>query len=289
MPKSKGRKPKHTSRPGLRPARGRARYQPGVLEIDPRVIATVLGAAPPDQLVEMLPPMLWLYHSRGFQANLCVSAALTLHYAYGLIGITAVPTPADLVITDQNTGKSTYYGDGEPRWDGENYSGHCVLWLPASGRWIDTTVVQYPEVRASRPLPVIGRAAAARGGSSLDRAALAMGHLTPGTQMTVPRDELILDYTICPDPDNVVMTALNGTPGMEAILRNTGINLISGAVEWWRKPGIVERARSAPYPRLHALLDAVGDAPVSVDADDNWFFEIAPGRLARADELVSGR
>ncbi|MET8427787.1 hypothetical protein [Nocardia sp. NPDC004860] len=83
-----------------------------------------------------------------------------MHYAYGLIGITAVPTPADLVITDQNTGKSIYYGDGEPRWDGENYSGHCVLWLPGSGRWIDTTVVQYPEVRASRPLPVIGRATA---------------------------------------------------------------------------------------------------------------------------------
>ncbi|MET8427786.1 hypothetical protein [Nocardia sp. NPDC004860] len=59
--------------------------------------------------------------------------------------------------------------------------------------------------------------------------------------MTVPREELILDYTICPDPGDVVMTALNGTPGMEAKLRSTGINLISGAVEWWRKPGIVER------------------------------------------------
>ncbi|GAB4590166.1 hypothetical protein [Nocardia sp. IFM 10818] len=288
MPKSKGRKVKHGKGSPRRPGGGRAGYRPGRIGLDPALIAKLLASGPPDQVVEMLPPLLWLHHSRGFPANLCVSAALTLRFAFEWIGVRARPTPVDLVISDQGTGRRARYGEGEPRWDGEHFSGHCVLWLPGSRRWIDTTVMQYPEVRGSAyPLPVVGRMADSWGGSAVDHAELAAGRLTAGTRMTVPRGELVLEYTVCADPDDIVMTALSLTPGMEARLRNTGINLIAGAVDWWRKPGVVARVRDAPYPRLHALLDLVGDAPMIVDeSNGDCSFEVAPARLVRVDELL---
>ncbi|MGW4720434.1 hypothetical protein [Nocardia sp. NPDC004260] len=75
MPKSKGRKPKDRTRRSNGRAGTRSNgYTAGRLGIPPRVIANMLAAAPPDQLVEMLPPMLLLHLSRGVQANLCVSA-----------------------------------------------------------------------------------------------------------------------------------------------------------------------------------------------------------------------
>ncbi|MBF6358252.1 hypothetical protein IU449_27525 [Nocardia higoensis] len=246
----------------------------------------MLAAAPPDQLVEMLPPLLWLHYSTGAQANLCVSAAMTLRSTYALLGIEARPTPVDLVIGHRAGGLLARYG-GEHRWEGQNYHGHCVLWLPGSGRWIDTTVMQYPEVRASMPLPVVGRSAGTFGGNAAARTALAQGRLIAGTHMTVPREELILDYTVVADEDDTFLHGIHAlAEDTERRFRDSGANLAAACLEWWRKPGIVERVRTAPYPQLHALLDAIGGAPIHVDADETWLFEIAPGRHVRLDELL---
>ncbi|MGY4102048.1 hypothetical protein ACW2Q0_21230 [Nocardia sp. R16R-3T] len=289
MPKSKGRKPKRTN--GARkPSRGRTGYNPGRLGIPEQVIATMLGTAPPDQLVEMLPPFLWLHHSSGHQANMCVSAALTLQQAYDVIGVLARPTAVQLVISHRDRGPLTRYGGGEHHWDGKDYSGHCVLYLPGSGRWIDTTVMQYPEARASMPLPIVGRPGGVLAGGERARAALAEGRLLVGTRMTVPREELILDYTVVAEDDEMITTGAYAlAPDGETRLRNAGVNLASAAIEWWRRPGIVERVRDAPYPRLHALLDAVGQAPTHIDEQQDCFFEIAPGQHVRLDELLTTR
>ncbi|WP_280426416.1 hypothetical protein [Nocardia carnea] len=287
MPKSKGRKPKRaTTRSHGRRARAESGYDPGRLGIPARLIANMVAAAPPDQLVEMLPPFLWLHHSTGIRADLCVSAAISLHHAYDLIGITARPTAVELVITHQTRGTLTRYGSGGASWDGEQFNAHCVLWLPGSGRWVDATVMQYPEVRASMPLPVIGRMAGSIGGGPASRASLAEGRLAAGTHMTVPREDLILDYTVLTADPHVITDPFTTDPEKAALFRSSGINLISNALEWWRRPGIVERARTAPYPRLHALLDAVGQAPVHVDADGNRTFETTPGSRTRINELL---
>ncbi|WP_433717087.1 hypothetical protein ACQP2U_42660 (plasmid) [Nocardia sp. CA-084685] len=287
MPKSKGRKPKPASRAVKKPSLGRNGYDPGQLGIPPQLIANMLAAAPPDQLVEMLPPMLWLHHSAGVQANMCVSAALTLANAYELIGIQARPTAVELIISHRTRGELTRYGGGGASWDGDSFNGHCVLWLPGSGRWIDATVMQYPEVRASMPLPVVGRMAGSVGGSAASRSALAEGRLTPGIHMAVPREELTLDYTVIEGSEVIITGAHAIASDIAQRFRGGGINLVSAALEWWRKPGIVERVRDAPYPRLHALLAAIGDAPVHRDADDDWFFETTPGTHVRVDEMLT--
>lgn len=289
MPKSKGRKPKGgVSRSNVKRAKSRSGYNPGQLGIPEMLIAKMLAAAPPDQLVEMLPPFLWLHHSSGAPANLCVSAALTLQHAYEVIGIQARPTAVELIIGHRARGPLAHYGIGGARWDGDLFEAHCVLWLPGSGRWIDTTVMQYPEVRASIPLPVVGRTAASFGGGDASRSALAQGRLLAGTHIAVPREELILDYTVLADDADVITTGAHALgPDAEERLRGAGVNLVSAALDWWRKPGIVERVRTAPYPRLHALLDAVGQSPNYVDDNEDWFFEIAPGTLVRADELLA--
>ncbi|MBF6518482.1 hypothetical protein IU421_30015 [Nocardia cyriacigeorgica] len=285
MPKSKGRKPKSATarRTTGRPRRRSNGYNPGALGIPVELIAKMLATAPPDQLVEMLPPMLWLHHSSGMQANLCVSAAITLHHAYDLIGITSRPTAVDLAISHRTRGPLTRYGAGGPTFDpaDNSFNGHCVLWLPGSGRWVDATVMQYPEARASMPLPIIGRIGTSFGGSPAALEEFTQGRLVPGTHMAVPREELLLDYTVLAADDDFLAPALDHDPVIAASLRSSGINLASAAIEWWRRPGIIERVRQAPYPRLHALLDTIGQAPVHRDDTETWFFETEPGHLDR--------
>lgn len=289
MPQSKGRKPKPVSRPGRKPNRGQTRYQPGQLGIPPELIAKMLAGGTPDQVVEMLPPFLWLHHSAGMPGNLCVPAALILQQAYALAGIESVLTPVELIIGHQVKGPMTRYGGGGGVWDGENFDGHCVLWLPGSGRWIDATVTQYPEVRASLPIPVLGRMSSVSfGGTAASREALAEGRLTPGIHMAVPREELLLDYTVVDGDSDAIAAGVHALlPGGAEQIRRAGINLVSAALDWWRKPGIVYRVREAPYPQVHALLDVIGEAPVHYTSDSDWFFETTTGNRARLDEFAA--
>ncbi|MEV6071918.1 hypothetical protein AB0L82_35715 [Nocardia sp. NPDC052001] len=107
--------------------------------------------------------------------------------------------------------------------------------------------------------------------------------------MAVARDELIVDYTVVADDAQVIMSGAHALyPDAKDRLWRAGVNLASAAIERWRQPGIVERARTAPYPQLHAPLDAVGHAPVHVDSDENWSFEMTFGRHIWLDELLIG-
>ncbi|MFD3458856.1 hypothetical protein ACFWVM_04030 [Nocardia fluminea] len=106
--------------------------------------------------------------------------------------------------------------------------------------------------------------------------------------MAVPREELLLSYTVVDgDSDAIAAGAHALAPGGAEKIRRAGINLVSAALDWWRKPGIVDRVRNAPYPQMHALLDMIGEAPVHYTSDSDWFFETTTGTHARLDELAA--
>jgi hypothetical protein len=290
VPKSKGRKPKKRANNGrvvMRPvvplARdawappARGRYEPGRLNSMTEDHLTSLlfsGKAAPDLMVELLPSVLWVYHMTGQRANMCVSGSMILHYAYAQLGIVAEPRAVDLVVSDERTGKRIMYGRPDPYWDGETFFGHCVLWLPGSRRFVDATVEQYPEIRRYKLGPIVGRTAAVGGGPAA-QAAIDRGELPPGTHIGVQRNDMLLLYTaVHEDFRDVVTTAPVVRDNIE-LARRAGINLASHALALWRLPEVVDRIRQAPCPRLHTLLDAIGNAEASVDENGDFRFALA--------------
>lgn len=292
VPKSRERKPKKQQQawPIRRaelaawPPPGPGQYAPGRLKGSEDTIRALLlsGTGPPDLMVELLLPLLWLVHAQGQEANHCVDGCMILHYAYEQLGIVAQPRAVDLVVSDQRTGKKTFYGRPDPLWEGTTFVGHCVLWLPRSGRIVDPTVEQYPQVRRYRLGPICGRLAMTCG-SAAHQAALARGELPPGSHLGVQRKDLTLLYTAVDHRfDDIVVSAPLVRAAAEQY-RRAGLNLASQALALWRLPEVIDRVRQAPYPRLHALLDAIGTAPAT--SEDGDFSFTLPGpegtRVAR--------
>jgi hypothetical protein len=280
VPKSKGRKPKkkQQARPSRRaelaawPPPGPGQYAPGRLEGSEDAVKGLLvsDCVAPHLMVELLPPLLWLTHMQGQEANHCVDGCMILHYAYEQLGIVAQPRAVDLVVSDQRTGKKTFYGRPDPFWEGTTFVGHCVLWLPRSGRIVDPTVEQYPQVRRYRLGPICGRLALASG-SAADQAALDRGELPPGSHLGVQRKDLVLLYTTVDHRFNDIVVNAPMVRETAEQYRRAGLNLASQALTLWRLPEVIDRVRQAPYPRLHALLDAIGTAPVTGADGDFWF------------------
>ncbi|WP_405183685.1 hypothetical protein OG225_43030 (plasmid) [Nocardia sp. NBC_01377] len=284
MPKSKRRKPaknrahtvprKNTSRIPTAPTR----YAAGRLKGSMEQIAELLfsGQAAPDTVVELLPPMLWLGHMHGQPANVCVDASMVLHYAYAELGITAHPRAVDLMIEDQRTGQTIAYGRPDPAWEDTTFAGHCILWLPGSLRIVDATVEQYPEVRRHRLGPIVGRVAATSGNTA-QRSALQRGELAPNAHIAVQREDLVLLYTTVGNEFDQIVTGHPGVIANAEQHRLAGIDLASHALMFWRLPGVVDRVRAAPYPRLHALLDAVGTTDPVPDDTGHLRFPVSVG------------
>lgn len=225
------------------------------------------GHAPPDLMVELLPPMLWLEHATGHPANLCVSRCVTLHFAYAALGITAEPRAVDLVVANQRTDQRIMYGRPNPSWSGTTLHGHCILWLPGCGRFIDPTVEQYPDVRRYRLGPICGRVAAAMATPD-QHAQMHAGELVPGTHLGVQREDLLLLYTTVEhEYDDVVMSGPSVRDNLAAHER-AGRTLALQALALLGQPQIVERARQAPHPRLRALLDILDGAELNDDDHD---------------------
>jgi len=100
-------------------------------------------------------PHLYRYYAAGERANHCIDAALTLAAAFGQFGISAQAWPVELVINPADGRAATRYG-AYPRWDGADFRGHCVLWLPEHQHFVDVTLEQFAET--ARQEPLIGRA-----------------------------------------------------------------------------------------------------------------------------------
>lgn len=238
----------------------------------------------PDRLVELLPPLLWLYHVAGMPANQCVNGCMVLKHAYTTFGIRAEPTAVDLTITDRSTDAApVFYGRADPYWDWESstFHGHCALWLPRSGRLLDATVEQYPEVRRYQLGPVLGRIAATSA-TREDAEAIASGVLPAGTHIGVERGDLLLLYTTAGEQYRGVVDG-ELPAGLDEQARRAGRNLASHALTMLRIPEVAQRVRRGPYPRLHAMLDAVGTCEFSTDFRGDYWFHTETGQVRIED------
>ncbi len=230
---------------------------------------------PGEALVPILLPTLWVLKSaeRGDPANACVDACLTLHYGYGQLGIRADLQFVDLVVQD-SAGHTLMHGNPQPSWDGTQLDGHCILWLPGCRRFVDPTVAQYPAVARLALGPIVGRVEAVTGPQGAVAAITQGQSVPPGVHFGVPRKDAMLLYTVAEED---AARAAHSNPFFARYApehRRTGTNLAAYALEALRTPSAIQRARTAPYPRVAALLDAIGDSPSTTDADGNWFFDL---------------
>ncbi|MFH9439259.1 hypothetical protein [Streptomyces rochei] len=221
--------------------------------------ATLLEHAKPEQLVELVLPHLWVSLVDGnMPANVCVDACLTLRHAYGQLGVRAELQPVDLVVQDAG-GDRVRYASLSPSWTGTSWNGHCVLVLPESERIVDATVEQFDLVREVDAGPMIGKVALAAG-SGQDN-----GLMEPGAQVMLQRGKLVLAYTVAGPQALASIVEHPEVAANAAGHRRTGVNVASLALAALRGEGVRGRAMQAPYPRLRALLRAVGDAPYEAD------------------------
>jgi hypothetical protein len=270
------------------PKRDKTKYHFGQLRGSAQTVQGLLLAEdiPADLRVEMLPTLLWLHHMHGQPGNMCVNGVMILHHAYQQLGIVAQPRAVDLVVHDEHSGRRTLYGRPDPMWTDTAFLGHAVLWLPRTRRLVDATVEQYPEVRRYRLGPVFGRAGGVSASTPQQQAAFDRGELPPGSHIGVRRKSLNLLYTTVGREYDTVITDAAAVREADQQYRDAGINLASQALTFWRLPEIAERIREAPYPRLHALLDAIGDAAPVVDEQTGQIRFAFPAERGEDPELV---
>ena len=269
------RKPATTARAGSGPRPG-----PGTqrLRASTQALGKLLAGAPPDSLVPLLVPILWLHHVDGLPGNLCVDAAYTLRYAYAQFGIRAEIMPVDLVIQDSRTGATVMHGRPDPHWEDNQYVGHCVLRLPDDGRFVDATVEQYREISRLHLGPIVGRTVLSTGPVDAGRPVLA------GTHFGVSRQHLMLLYTASGSEAAVDLASHPLIREGQPLYQRAGLNLASHALLALLDPAVIDRARQSPYPRLHALLDALTGRAHQITDDGDWYF-LTP-EPQRLDELT---
>jgi hypothetical protein len=223
---------------------------------NPDALDGILRFAEGDVLVELLVPLLWAGISQGTPANICVDACMVLKHAYAQFGINSEVRVVDLVV-EQAGGRRRQFGTPTPTWsgpDGNVFNGHAVLVLPDSDRYVDPTIEQFEVIRRLNMGPLIGKAVAGTGPHVMGR-----GLLSPGAMLAVKRGNLTLIYTVAEERYSQELEsrlAQYVTDGH----RRAGVNNASLALMMLRIPEVIERARKAPYPRLQALLRAVGQA-----------------------------
>jgi GNAT superfamily N-acetyltransferase len=173
--------------------------------------------------------------------------------------------------------------------EGNVLSGQCIVCLPDDHRFIDATVEQYRRVAHLHFGVVVGLVAESAGGDAEHRAAIGSGRMPAGARMVVQRQNLTLDYLLADDAATEVILSHPSVRNNVEAHRRAGINLASLSLEGLRRSGSADRAHAAPYPRLHALLNAIGDAPVEVDEAGDWYFRLAGDdgtvRRLRLDEI----
>ncbi|OAR25055.1 hypothetical protein A8W25_28745 [Streptomyces sp. ERV7] len=230
------------------------------------LMARMLEHAKPDQIVELVLPFLWAALSDGrAPANICVDACMTLRNAYGQLGVRAELLPVTVAIQKKDGG-GTLYGSLTPRWKGTEWNGHCALVLPDSERFVDPTIEQFDEVRRVGMGPMVGKVAmSTREDGSL---------VEPGAKVMLQRGDLVVTYTVA-GPE--ALASIVEHP--EAIAhadghRRTGVNTASLTLAALRAEGVRDRAMQAPHPRLHTLLQAVGDAPYESDEAQDVRFHL---------------
>lgn len=270
---------------------GRSQYATGrVRSRVERITGLVLNPdVPPDLMVELLPAVWWLENAVGYSTNRCASACVALQYAYAAMGITARPVAVELLTEDRRTGERTHYGRPDPHWDGTTFLGHCALSLPGSGRFIDPTVEQYPEVRGYDLGPICGRTVLTRG-SAEQRAIYRDSGLQPGSEVHVARGELELRYTAAAEQYRDVVTEGPFIRDKRAEFERAGRVIAAQALLMLAWPEVIDRAQRAPHPRVRALVSILAGAEIVESGDDEDVQLLLAGEttVRGFDEILAG-
>jgi hypothetical protein len=273
MPKSRGRKPGRAGRrrnqpgdPRHRAALAEARLLAGPAAQARARLARLLAfgdAADPLQVISVPPRFMDVIVAEAagaIEEERCADDCVILACAYAHLGITAEIRAATLIITDTRDRSSTVHGTLAPCWEDGLLHGHTVVWIPAQGCLIDTTILQFlPEDSLSFEA-VIARAAPGQ----------------PAETVTASHGRFRVAYTLAPAEASA--PAL-GNPRMaeerDDLLRR-GMNIASAALALMAGHLPAERAAQIPHPRAAALLTATRDLPAAQTPAGDWRFT-APG------------
>lgn len=225
-------------------------YRPGRLKVDTERAVSMMTQVPGDFGVTYLPLVLLVDHLRGRNANVCVDACLLLKRIYSLLGIDARITPVSVVVEPPEGGMSVY--GQNPRWETRVFAGHCVLWLPQLQRLVDPTIQQFPELSRENG-PFIGRIGAAS-------QTLPSGELPVGADIPVSRNGTQIMYTVA--GAEVLILGSEAARQAELLNPKSAANLTGWTLSIMATPEIAPRIRAAPFPRIHALIDAIDGAKV---------------------------
>ncbi|SDM71707.1 hypothetical protein [Nonomuraea jiangxiensis] len=180
-----------------------------------------------------------------------------------------IDSRVEAVILDlEGNGTHTRYGGDGPYYNPDGtFNGHAVLIVPAADRLLDPTLQQYREVpdteAATVPLMV------KLGGTSLGPASA-----------EVARSDHRVRYHPAPEHlreawRNVTITA------NEDAYRWAGANLAANVFDMLRSEFFRDKSLASPYPRLHRLVRALGEAKTVADRQRGYRF-LWPGRSARS-------
>jgi hypothetical protein len=260
-------------------------FRPGSLNVDARALSAVLADATPATLVPVGLPYVWANASSGLPANMCLDACHVLRHGYAQLGIRATLCAVTMVAEDAR-GRCTRYGSAEPHFDGRgNFHGHCVLYQPESGHYVDPTVQQFPELAHTQG-PVVGKS---HQGLTFSGVLPPAGQdLKPNSTFVLIRGDVTLTYTTVDAAHAPVVTQGPVVVNAQREFRRIGINLATAALDYFRMPSLIHKAMQVPHPRVSALLQAIGQASIHYDDADNASFELpGPGgpALLRLDAI----
>lgn len=255
------------------------------LKSDTEAIGTLLESddVAPDLLVELLLPLLWLDHAAGAPGPLCVSGSMMLHHAFAQLGIESEVHAAAVVITDKRARQRVVYGRLDPYWDGGKFHGHCLVYLPRTRRVIDPAVEQFPEVKR-RNLPLLGRTIVTGSEEVEGHETLGQGTIPPGGVIYTERGTQQFVYTVVGrEYAPIVWESPQAQEDAERY-RAAGVNLATHALSILRLPDVADRVRQVRYPKLNALLDVIGDAPIFADGAGDFHVTL-DGRSSSIDDI----
>jgi hypothetical protein len=267
MPKSRGRKPGRAARrrnqpgdPRHRAALAEARLLAGPAAQARARLARLLSfgdAADPLQVISVLPRYMDVIVAEAagaIEEERCADDCVILACAYAHLGVTAEIRAATLTVTDTRDRSSTAHGTLAPCWEDGLLRGHTVVWIPAQGCLIDSTILQFlPEDSLSWEA-VIARASGSQ----------------PADTVTASHGRFRLAYTLAPAQATAPVLAYPRMLHERDDLLRRGMNIASAALALMAEHLPAERAAQIPHPRAAALLTATRDLPATQTPAGDW-------------------
>lgn len=233
-------------------------YRLGKLGVDLEDIMERSRNGQPDFALHLLLGSFTLDWMRGHQANVCAQACAHVSDAAALLSLESVITPVRVIVNEPN-GKTAVYGTERPRWTGQAFTGHCVLFLPAEQRIIDPTIRQIDGLQ-HLPYPYIGKVRYTNTDGRF---------LAPGAKLQAEVQERWIEYHVVEGGDALIRDA---EPTRAAVTANPNLPeaVAAQTLAAIRALDIADRLPERHEP-IRALLTAIGDAPLQFEGDRGVF------------------